>query len=144
MTDALAQARKALEAFSDPMNWTMHSRFDPNSSIFDGTRLAESALAAIDAALEGGAVPKVRPLKWKPRKHGYPDDIFVNTIVGEYAIGNVHGRVLAILRTIKGSDSFDETLWEGFDFSRAKQAAQADYERRIRSAIVLGDDDDAQ
>jgi hypothetical protein len=132
MTDTLAQVKKVLTdllSVADMVPFTDH--------FLQELERASSALAAIDAALEGGAVPKVKALKWKRRKHGHPGDIFVNTIVGEYAIGDIHGRVTALLRTIKGSDVDDVTVWEGFDFWHAKAAAQADYERRILSALDL-------
>jgi hypothetical protein len=143
MTQALTQARKALEAIVDTLDAEEMGEGPPASlHVAHWQKLhedAQSALAAIDAALEGGAVPKVKALVWKEARISdqwerfSAECVFGCYEVLEWSDGGFGG-------TLPGS----LTEFDADSIEAAKAAAQADYERRIRSAIVLGDDDDAQ
>lgn len=97
-----------------------------------GARAALTAAARVRANSEGdGEV--VKPLEWKQSANG---DWHANTEVGEYAVGKVAGYVILFLRRITRGlpDDVDLNGWDSAD--EAKAAAQADFEKRIRSALA--------
>jgi hypothetical protein len=123
MTQALAQARKALEDAKEWLEgWASADR-----------QLAEinSALAAIDAALEGGAVPKVKALEWTDGGPGYiGGPTFVcETMVGRYLIEQYGEWCIYFDRQLQSKDHPTEEA--------AKAAAQALFDSRILSALDL-------
>lgn len=90
---------------------------------------------AIAAALDAAAVRGVKPLEWHKES------------VGRWLGGDADGMFYWIYwhPTLKGSARYvtirdagaNGGLYEGSDFEAAKAAAQADYEARILSALVL-------
>lgn len=86
-------------------------------------RLAADRLSALS--------PRVKALEWSVRaKNG---DTTAQSVVGEYSVGEVHGSHMAMLRV----GERDARIARVAGFEQAKAAAQADYERRILSAIEV-------
>mgnify|MGYP007071595415 CR=1 FL=1 len=132
MTQALAQARKALVTAIVAMkiasalpNVSDEYDFDP--------AIAEcsAALAAIDAALEGGAVPKVRALEWTDGGPGYiGGPTFVcETMVGRYLIEQYGEWCVYFDRQLQ---SKGHPMPEA-----ARAAAQAHFDSQVLSALDL-------
>lgn len=78
---------------------------------------------------------RVKPLEWESRQAGANVDFTAESAVGLYEVGTVHTGHAAILRKIGDGDYEDIVLVRGVGAEKAKAAAQADYERRIISAI---------
>jgi len=123
MTEALAQARKALANIAEG-----NLGDAPWQANYDRIRkVAADALAAIDAALEGGAVPKVKGLVWEEDSFG---NLRAETPFGAEFIQ-------------KWTETGSGAVWfehEGDSYESqeaAQAAAQAAYERRILSALDL-------
>ena len=84
------------------------------------------------------AAPQVKKLEWKPKPIG--NDIWCDSPVGTYSIGDIYGLWMWFLLTSKEDLKYTakgcaDELGENSEDS-AKAAAQADYERRILSALV--------
>jgi len=77
------------------------------------------------------AAVSVKALKWGRRARN--GDTYAESVVGQYGVGEVHARHVAILRTIDG----DKVIARVAGFEQAKAAAQADYEARILSALEI-------
>lgn len=79
---------------------------------------------------------RVKPLEWELLDTALADCEAV-TQVGVYNVGMVHGRAEAILRRVDSTDGWiDVAIFSGDSIEAAKAAAQADYEKRIRSALA--------
>jgi hypothetical protein len=90
----------------------------------EGQRQCERA--AIDAALEGGAVPKVKALEW------VQNSALLASATGPF------GNSYTLMKDFTGRGWFcHETGVDYRTLEAAKAAAQADYERRILSALDL-------
>lgn len=131
MTDALAQARKALEA--------RITEYLTNGGLFNPEMMPQgpardllidcrSALAAIDAALEGGAVPKVRSLEWQ--KHNVDGTIWdAPSITGGYVV-RFDGKEWLTVKNII-------VLARSNTCADAKASAQAHLDEKVLSALDL-------
>lgn len=146
MTDALAQARKALEDIAEEAEraqkyydrygptWTTpagNEYQDTSEHLATCNSLAEkarSALAAIDAALEGGAVPKVRSLEWQ--KHNVDGTIWdAPSITGGYVV-RFDGKEWLTVKNII-------VLARSNTCADAKASAQAHLDEKVLSALDL-------
>lgn len=78
--------------------------------------------------------PRVKPLEWERR--GKSEDWFADAEVGRYEVGLVHHRYVMTLRRISDGQWEDTRFTCGSGVEAAKAAAQADYERRILSALA--------
>lgn len=79
----------------------------------------------------------VKALMWVHDSNA--DDWSASTVVGLYAVGWVHRQFVCILRHVGTGDNggaTDTRIASGSALEEAKVAAQADYERRIRSALT--------
>lgn len=114
----------ALRPEVEPVAGTHHPDFDDGYQWVRNIRASPPAPAV-----------KVKALKWKRRRRG-SDDFYVETDMGEYCAGLVHGSYVAIRRSIRDAQLHDEVLKRGLGLEDAKAAAQADYEARIRSALL--------
>jgi hypothetical protein len=85
----------------------------------------------VEAAQPAGAVT-VKALEWHLHTSG---DWHAETVVGRYDVGIVHAGFTAIRRSIDGANAHDTVLVRGGGVEEAKSAGQADYERRILSAL---------
>jgi hypothetical protein len=76
----------------------------------------------------------VKGLLWSKRG----DDWYAETHVGQYAVGLVHGSFITMLRGIMDGHMHDLRLEQQpfHSAEEAKASAQADYEQRIRSALI--------
>lgn len=87
-----------------------------------------------DGDSHGGVV---KALMWVHDSNA--DDWSASTVVGLYAVGWVHRQFVCILRHVGTGDNggaTDTRIASGSALEEAKVAAQADYERRIRSALT--------
>jgi hypothetical protein len=143
MTQALTQARKALEAIVDTLDAEEMGEGPPASlHVAHWQKLhedAQSALAAIDAA-QGGAVPKVKALEWDDCSEEDGVGHVADTIIGRYIIEvdtlratTWHLRLI----TLKFENEVHIDLAGGVDLDFAKAAAQAHFDSRILSALEL-------
>lgn len=92
------------------------------------------ALSSTPAPQPGGAV-KVKALEWSDRGKSAKDEWKANTSVGRYEVGRVGTGFAAIRRSWQRDDVHDHVIIRGASSDEAKAAAQADYERRILSAL---------
>jgi len=76
----------------------------------------------------------VKPLEWEEK--GRSGDYFAKTVVGRYEVGLVHTKFVTMLRAVDSVDADDFKLFDGGGLEAAKAAAEADYEKTIRSALV--------
>lgn len=83
------------------------------------------------ASVKAGEVVAVRPLEWVDRGDGVHPRFIARTIVGDYAIDKTKGGAFAWWVPVLRGKIEEHTL------DAAKAAAQADYEARIRSALVV-------
>jgi hypothetical protein len=94
---------------------------------------------ASSSASGAGQRPKVKPLKWRPKRLSAREetDWYADSPVGQYAVGIVRGKPTAILRSLAGDDGVADKRLPGkpATIEDAKAAAQADYEARILSAL---------
>lgn len=93
-----------------------------------------SELRELADAAPSAAEAVVKPLEWEEQMFG--SDWFANTVVGTYGVGVVHDAHIATLRFINDGQWDDVVFARGLELEEAKAAAQADYEARIRSALV--------
>lgn len=84
-----------------------------------------------DLPVPAGEV-RVKPLEWVGKR----GDWHADTVVGQYAVGKVGARYVAMLRFIDGDEDRDMTLLRDSTLDEAKSAAQADYRQRILSALL--------
>lgn len=77
----------------------------------------------------------VKPLEWK-KKNSRREDWIADSAVGRYEAGLVHSSFVAMLRIVTGNMPEDIKVGSGLGLEAAKAAAQADYEARIRSALL--------
>lgn len=107
----------------------------PASALRDAIYDALASASASDA----GQRPKVKPLKWRPKRLSAREetDWYADSPVGQYAVGIVSGKPTAILRSLAGDDGVADKRLPGkpATIEAAKAAAQADYEARILSAL---------
>lgn len=79
---------------------------------------------------------RVKGLDWTRRQRRL-DEWKAHTSVGMYEVGEVHGRWSAVLRYVDSDCQAEDVVVGRFDSpDEAKAAAQADYERRILSALT--------
>ncbi len=81
---------------------------------------------------ERQAKARVKALDWEQKR----DDWFANSPAGQYGVGIIHTAYVATIRNINDGQWDDEVIAHGLGLEDAKAAAQADYERRILSALA--------
>lgn len=111
------------------------AKFNATSEARGLRTLLAASPAPADPRREQVEAVAVKALRWKRRRRG-SDDFYVETDVGEYCAGLVHSSYVAIRRSIRDAQLHDEVLSRGLGLEEAREAAQADYEARIRSALV--------
>ena len=137
MTDSKAQVTDAeLERVAKAICGDNDAEWD-----FIGPRLqahyrsnAQAAIAALAAQEKLEPVVAVRLLDWR-LKPG-TNDLYAESAVGTYGVGLVHLGFVATLRNVEKNQWKNRIIARNVGLEVAKAAAQADYEQRIRSALV--------
>jgi hypothetical protein len=127
---AIQKAREALTAAQDTLTAASRQLTNDHKIVLGGKRWGEATIAKIDAALaalDAETEVKVRELEWEG------DDglhLRAKTAIGDYSVLLIENNGLSSWRGPMDRYENVET------FEAAKSAAQSDFERRIRSALV--------
>jgi hypothetical protein len=121
---------------------TMEATIADLNAIITKQTAERDALQARVAELEASTVARggaeeiqVKPLRWKKSWNG--KDWSAHSTAGRYDVGIVGTGNSAILRLIQADGQTEDIIIaSGLYFRSAKAAAQADYDARIRSALV--------
>lgn len=134
MTDAIQKAREALLAARDTLSAASHQLTDDHKMVLGGKRWGEvtsAKIAAALAALDAETEVKVRELEWSGQSWGYIGPLYESeTMLGTYTVEEYGaGNWCTYFNRAKFGDTHATE-------EAAKDAVQANYERRIRSALV--------
>jgi hypothetical protein len=139
---AIQKAREALTAAQDTLTAASRQLTNDHKIVLGGKRWGEATIAKIDAALaalDAETEVKVRELEWDDCSEEDGVGHVADTIVGRYLIEqDTTSATTWQLRfiTLRFENEVHIDLAGGVPIDFAKAAAQADYERRIRSALV--------
>lgn len=129
MSEAIQKVREALRAIIDTLDAEEMGEGPPASEhVAHWQKLHDDGTAAL-AALDAETEVKIKPLEWTRNLHGITQ--WAETDFGPYVVDPTRAKPM---RFMWGNPLGE---WSTVDTeATAKAAAQADYERRIRSALV--------
>jgi hypothetical protein len=136
MTDKITMAR--LEEMVGAGVPCVRMRPDEEARLVQELRSYRTAAHPLQSVVDRFAGVKVKPLVWSGPEGDEGSDHIADTVAGRYLIcqSREHGgKFRLLLSYASGSNLYQTQLLDGATLAEAKAAAQADYERRILSAL---------